>query len=250
VPMILGPDGKRLSKRHGATAVGEYAGMGILPAAMVNFLALLGWSPGTDEEVFTTDELSARFSLEAINRKSAIFDPQKLEWMNAQHLNRIPATELADTVARDLDEAGLPGTATLRERPEWFHALIELMKPRARVLQDLARRAVPYLAEQVEYEADAVAKHWKQPEQVAQRLRLLADRFRAAEWTESGLEEALRGAADEIGVAAGKLIHPLRVALTGVAVGPGIFEVAVQVGRERSLRRIEEALHHLANGFA
>jgi glutamyl-tRNA synthetase len=244
VPMILGPDGKRLSKRHGATAVGEYAHQGILPEAMVNFLALLGWNPGTEEEVFTAEALIERFSLEGINRKSAVFDPQKLEWMNGQHISRMPAETLEGLVRRELDAAGLLDPAAPPAR-DWLLALIELLKPRARRMADFAAQAQPYLAPVLQFDPEAVARHWKDPA-TADRLRAVRDAFAAAPaWDAEALEAALRGTAGQLGFGAGKLIHPLRVALTGMAVSPGIFEVAVVMGRDHVLRRIDEAVDRL-----
>ena len=241
VPMILGADGKRLSKRHGATAVGEYRQQGILPEAMVNFLALLGWSPGTDEEVMTRAELIERFSLDGINRKSAVFDPQKLLWMNGQHIARMSAADLEPLVLEVL-EAQAPGSAeALRARRPWLHALIDLLKVRARTIGDFAVHAAPYLDDRITYDPAAVAKHWKDPA-TAERLRALHARFAALEdWAEPALEDALRALADQLGVGAGKLIHPLRVALVGQAVSPGIFEVATVLGRAVVLDRLTRA---------
>ena len=241
VPMILGADGKRLSKRHGATAVGEYRNQGILPEAMVNFLALLGWNPGTEEEVFMRDALVQRFSLDGINRKSAVFDPKKLEWMNGQHIARMSMGELEPLVLEAFERHGLGDVASLRARGVWLHALIDLLRARARVIDDFARQAVPYLRDDFEYDADAVAKHWKDAETAA-RLEAIRGRFEAVtDWTESALEDALRALAEQLGIGAGKLIHPLRVALVGQAVSPGIFEVAVVLGRERVLERLARA---------
>ena len=244
VPMILGSDGRRLSKRHGATAVGEYRTQGILPRAMVNFLALLGWSPGDDTEVMDATELIDRFSLDRINRKSAIFDTEKLEWLNGQHLSRMPASELAPVVSDLLAVDGLATPSELAQRQEWLHALIDLLKTRARTVQDIGERARPYLADTVEYESGAVEKHWaKKPAEVAERLRRLRDEYAGLEtWEEQPLEDRLRGLAEELGVGAGKLIHPLRVAVTGMAVSPGIFEVLVVMGRERTLERMGAAI--------
>src|SRR5690606_7139103 len=160
VPMILGPDGKRLSKRHGATAIGEYREQGILPAAMVNFLALLGWSPGTDEELFDVSELVERFSLDGINKKSAVFDPQKLEWLNGQHLSRMPAEQIEPLLTERLVAAGLASTADLDDRREWYLSLIDLVKVRARNVPALVEQARPYLEAAVTYEPAAVQKHW------------------------------------------------------------------------------------------
>jgi glutamyl-tRNA synthetase len=246
VPMILGADGRRLSKRHGATAVGEYRDQGILPHALVNFLALLGWNPGDEREVMDVAELTALFSLDGINRKSAIFDPQKLEWMNAQHINRLPADTLEPLVLEALGGRSLLDFAEPPPRP-WLLALIELLKPRVRRITDFAEQAEPYLRRRVDYDAGAVAKHWKDPATMS-RLQALRERLAAVgEWQPAPLEEALRGLAASLDIGAGKLIHPLRVALTGAAASPGIFEVMEILGRARVLERIDAALDRLAS---
>jgi glutamyl-tRNA synthetase len=236
LPMILGPDGRRLSKRHGATAVGEYRTQGILSDALVNFLALLGWSPGEDREILARAELIELFSLEGINRKSAVFDTQKLEWMNSRYLAELPASELIAVVRAGLDQAaGAPD--------DWLERLVELLRPRSRTLADLIEQARPYLTADVVHDPDAVSRHWKNPAGVAARLTALGRRLEAVEpWVETELEIEVRAAAEAEGIGAGKVIHPLRVALTGNAASAGIFEVAALLGRERTLRRIERAV--------
>lgn len=246
VPMILGSDGKRLSKRHGATAIGEYREQGILPEAMSNFLALLGWSPGGNEEVFSIDELIERFSLDGINKKSGVFDPKKLEWMNGQHLSRTPAAELEPELTNMIVAAGIASSDALAARRDWYLALIDLLKTRARNLDELARHARAYLVEEVTYDEEAVRKHWKDPVLVREQLAALRQRFATAQpWDEDTLETTLRTLADELGVGAGKLIHPLRVSLTGLAVSPGIFEVLVAMGPDLAVRRLDAALDAL-----
>jgi len=247
VPMILGEDGRRLSKRHGATAVGEYRGMGIRPEALLNFLALLGWSPGDDVEVMDREELVARFSLERIVRKSAVFDPRKLEWLNGQHLARIPAADLLPEVIEVLVRQGYDLTAATSD-PTGSTLLpaLELHRSRARTVTELALAAAAYLAPQVEYEPEAVRKHWKDPAATVAWLEALRARLAGAPWEEGPLEEVLRGLAAELGVGAGKLIHPLRVALTGRGSSPGIFEVLVVLGRERGLERLDRAILYLS----
>jgi glutamyl-tRNA synthetase len=243
VPMILGPDGRRLSKRHGATAIGEYEQHGILPDAMFNFLALLGWSPGTDEEIFTREELAQRFTLEGINRKSAIFDTQKLEWMNGRYLALRPARELADLL-----RAKCPGAAP--HPADWWEQLAELLKVRARTLVEMVEMAGPYVGQQLSYDEAAVARHWKEPAAVAALLSRIADLWSALpEFEESAMESTLRGLAEELGMGAGKLIHPLRVALTGLAASPGIFEVARLLGRAEVLRRLQLAVATLRSAL-
>jgi len=248
VPMILGPDGKRLSKRHGATAIGEYRDQGILPEAMVNFLALLGWSPGDDREILSRDELVARFSVEGINRKSAIFDPQKLEWMNAQYISRMSSEALEPYVIADLKRMyGVDLDHADDAQRRWLRRLIDLLKPRARVIPDIARQARPYVVADISYDDDAVRKHWKNPGEVRRNLGVLRQRLEVLpKWDTTSLEATLRETADSLGVGAGKLIHPLRVALTGEAVSPGIFEVAALMGRDRTLHRIDAAMDELS----
>ena len=244
VPMILGADGKRLSKRHGATAVGQYREQGILAPALVNFLALLGWSPGDDTEVMAADEIVRRFSLEGINRKSAVFDTDKLAWLNGQYLAAMPAADLEPLVADRLIADGLATAEELAARRDWLRGLIELLKVRARTIEDLGRQARPFLTDDLLFDDDAVAKHWgKQAEAVAERMERLRDTLAGVvDWEEPALEEALRGLAESMGAGAGKLIHPLRVAVTGQAASPGIFEVLALLGRERTLARLDAAL--------
>lgn len=245
VPMILGADGKRLSKRHGATAVGEYRRQGILPGAMVNFLALLGWSPGDDREVMGIDELIQAFSLARINRKSAVFDTEKLHWLNGQHINRMPPEKLEPLVTQALS-AGGADTDGLADRGDWYTGLIELLKDRARTVDDIADQALPYLADVIEYQDAAMGKYWKQPAQVRDRLMALRDRFESLDvWDAAALETELRALAEELQVGAGKLIHPLRVALLGTTVSPGIFDVVLTLGRQTTLARIDRAVDRL-----
>ncbi|MFC1662047.1 glutamate--tRNA ligase [Gemmatimonadota bacterium] len=247
VPLILGPDGKRLSKRHGATAVGDYEKEGILPEAMFNFLALLGWSPGDEREVMTRMELVGAFSLTRVLKKASVFDLEKLQWLNGQHLARRPTSALLEPVSRRLAQEGW----VIEERtggsdgsaPVDLEVLIDLLKVRSRTVEDLVRQAEPFFTETLTYDPAAVKKHWaKDPERTSELLEKLRGRLAGVPWTEEGLESSLRGLADELEVGAGKLIHPLRVALTGLMASPGIFEVLQLLGKDRSLSRLDEAI--------
>ena len=243
MPMIHGQDGKKLSKRHGATAVADYQHMGILPEAMVNFLALLGWSPGNDIEVMTIEQMVELFSVGGMSKKAAIFDPQKLEWMNGQHLSMTPSETLAPIVARGIEAAGYATAADLESRRAWLLSLLDLLKVRARTTDDIVRQAAPYLVESIGYDADAVAKQWK--DRAASRELLAATRDELAVvsvWEPEQMEHALRALAERRGTTAGKIFQPLRVALTGTAASPGIFDVLAALGRERSLARIDAAV--------
>jgi glutamyl-tRNA synthetase len=246
LPMIHGLDGKKLSKRHGATAVGDYRHMGILPQAMLNFLALLGWSPGNDVEVMTVPQMIELFSVDGLSKKAAIFDPKKLEWMNGQHLSLLANDALVPLVLDAIVEAGLATRAELDSRPQWLLSLIELLKVRSRTIDDIVRQGIPYFSEHVSYDADAVAKQWKDRRATAELLASVRDALSAVNrWEPAILEDALRALAEERSVGAGKLFQPLRVALTGLTVSPGIFDVLALLGRDRALSRIDDALAYL-----
>jgi glutamyl-tRNA synthetase len=245
VPLILGTDGKRLSKRHGATAVGDYRAQGILPEAMVNFLALLGWSPGDDREVMTLDELIEAFDPSRILKKSAVFDPDKLSWLNGRHLAGKPNAELRSRVKEHLGDLP-PGDLERLDDARWGDELMEIIKNRARDLDALAGEARPFVCTELVYDTAAVDKHWlKDPDAATERLTRVAAAFEGAAWTREELESRLRGLAEEMGVGAGKLIHPLRVALTGNMASPGIFDVLVVLGPERVSQRVREALRRI-----
>ena len=244
LPMIHGTDGKKLSKRHGATAVGDYQHLGILPSAMVNFLALLGWSPGGDREVMTLDEMVQLFSPEGLQKKAAIFDPQKLEWMNGQHLALLPLDALAPVVARAVERAGVTSEAELEQRGASWLRLLDLLRVRARTVDDIVRQAAPYLGDPLEYDADAVAKQWLKDPPTARALLGEARDVLATlpTWDAAAMEPALRAVTDARGVGAGKLFQPMRVALVGGTASPGMFDVLEVLGRERTLARLDAAL--------
>ncbi|MDQ3673110.1 MAG: glutamate--tRNA ligase [Gemmatimonadota bacterium] len=247
LPMIHGIDGKKLSKRHGATAVGDYQHQGLLPGAMLNFLALLGWSPGGDREVMTLEEMVELFGVDGLQKKAAVFDPKKLEWMNGQHLSMIPLTELEPRVTPLLVASGLASAKDLENRRDWYFRLLDLLRIRSRTLDDIVRQAGPYFLDTIEYDPAAVAKNWKDPAEASALLRAVGDTLAAAPaWEAEPLEASIRALAESLGVSAGKLFQPLRVALTGLTVSPGIFEMLIQMGKELSLKRVDAALKALS----
>jgi len=247
LPMIHGLDGKKLSKRHGATAVGDYRHQGILPQAMLNFLALLGWSPGNDIEVMTVPQMVELFSVEGLSKKAAIFDPKKLEWMNGQHLSLLASEALAPIVSDALVEARLTTREEINARRSWLISLIDLLKVRSRTIDDIVRQAAPYLAEHVSYDPDAVAKHWKDRAATVELLSNVRNTLTSLNtWEPHKIEDGLRAQAEHRGIGAGKMFQPLRVALTGLTVSAGIFDVLMLLGRERSLERIDDAVNFLS----
>ncbi len=237
VPMINGPDGKKLSKRHGATAVGDYQHMGILPAAMRNFLALLGWSPGGDREIMTLDEMIGLFSLEGIQKKPAIFDMTKLEWMNGQYLSMASADELYPLVSPQLKQLGLNGNK------EAVLTAIAAVKTRSRTTIDVARQvAVRLDAKYVALDDKAKKEIAKDPVGYKASLEASVAVLQTADWSPEALERVLRALAERQGVAAGKVFQPIRIALTGGTVSEPVNELLHVVGKEAALKRLQAAV--------
>ena len=238
VPLIMGPDKKRLSKRHGATSVMEYARQGYIAEGMVNFLALLGWSPGSsDEELFSIRELVARFTLEGISGGNAVFNTEKLDWFNHQHLLRLSDDELAVRIEPFLRANNLWRETLQTTEREWFNKVLALLRPRAKKLTDYVDGLRPFLEAPREYDADAMAKHLSAPG-MREHLQALHTLYETATFDEGTLEQALRCLADERGIKAGTLIHATRIAMTGRMVSPGLFEMLVLLGRDRVLPRL------------
>ena len=246
VPLILGPDKKRLSKRHGATSVTEYQRQGYLSEAMANFLALLGWSPGGDQELFTREELVARFTLEGISGGNAVFNPEKLDWFNQQYLARLSPDELIARVKPELEVAGLWSDDLAVNRRAWFQRVLALLVPRAKRLGDFAPQAAPFLADVTSYDQAAVEKHLS-ASGLASHVSALADAYRDLDpFDETSTERALRSVAEQSGMKFGALVHATRIAVTGRAVSPGLFETLVLIGRPRVVARLESLARYLA----
>ena len=237
VPMINGPDGKKLSKRHGATAVGDYQHMGILPAAMRNFLALLGWSPGGDREIMTMDEMVRLFSFAGIQKKAAIFDMTKLEWMNGQYLSLATAAELYPLVAPQLEQLGVNGGK------DAVLSAITAVKTRSRTTIHIAKQVAARLdARFVELDEKAKQEIAKDPAAHQAALEAAIGVLTGAEWKPEAIEAVLRGLATQKGVAAGKIFQPIRIALTGGTVSEPVNELLFVVGKGSALKRLRAAL--------
>jgi glutamyl-tRNA synthetase len=243
VPLILGADKKRLSKRHGATSVTEYERAGYLSDALVNFLALLGWSPGDDRELMSRWDLIASFTLEGISGGNAVFDTAKLDWMNGQYIARMPIEQLAGLVLPLLVREGL--WAPHAPADDKLRRLIELLRTRAKRLTDFAEQARPFLVDTVEYDADAINMHLNSPG-LSQHVAALAGALReVAVFDEQNVETAVRRTAEQRDIKAAPLIHAARVAATGRTTSPGIFEVLVLLGRDRTLARLDQLARFL-----
>lgn len=242
VPLILGPDRTRLSKRHGATSVGSYADEGFLPEAFRNFLALLGWSLGNDTEYLRTSDLVERFSLSGVSRTNAIFDRPKLEWFNTEYLHNLLIEELLPQVEAQLKRAGLWQERWGSSDRAWFAHAVDLIRPRTRLLADFSGWARGFFTDDFEYEPEACAKFWKD-ERLPSMLAKTADVLDALpEWNHDGCDNALRNLATAEGVKAGLLINATRVCILGRAVAPPLFESMVVLGKESVVGRIRRAL--------
>jgi glutamyl-tRNA synthetase len=238
VPMILGTDGKKLSKRHGATAVGDYRDLGILPAPMRNFLALLGWSPGGDREILTERELIELFTLEGIQTKAAVFDTTKLEWMNGQYLSALPGDELVPAVMRELARMGVPAEG--RE----LAPVIDAVKSRSRTILQIAERvAVRLDPARATLDAKGEALIRKLGAAFAANLRLAAaalEQLPLTAWTADPILDCLKGVAETHGLKLGDAMQPVRVALTGSTVSEPVNELLAVMDRRTALARLGE----------
>ncbi len=243
--MILGPDGKRLSKRHGATSVEAFGELGIVPEGMVNFLALLGWAYDGKQELFSLDELAKVFTLEKVGANPAVFDTQKLEWVNGQHLKRLDETERVRRVKAFLASRG---HAIDARGEEWCTVFVRALGERLRTLVDAETVGAFALSDTVTVDEEAFAAAAAKPGARAAteaRANLVA---RAPEFSLASLEAATRALATERGMKAGELIGLARLALTGQKTSPGIFEVLWLVGRERAVERLRAAASRMPAG--
>jgi glutamyl-tRNA synthetase len=243
LPLILGTDKKRLSKRTGATSVEEFRAEGVLPQALYNYMALLGWNPGGDREIMSRQEMGELFTTDRLNASAAVFDREKLLWMNGQYLSLLPVDEILPYLEPFLAEVGLTGADAARLR-----AALDLHRGRARSLKELAPMLLPYFQDQLLYDPEACAKFLKDSE-LPVHLAALRDRYAQVEPFENGpLETELRALADEKGLKAGALIHPTRMALSAAAGGPSLFHLVEVMGREATIRHLGHFIAFLRKG--
>ncbi len=239
LPIILGTDRTKLSKRHGAVSVVEYQQQGYLPEAMFNFLALLGWSPGTTEEILSREQIIERFSLEACSKSPAVFDPEKAEWINGEYIKRLDDEELARRLLPFLREAGLFEAEPTPERWHWLVRVVGLMKERVRLLTTFTTWARYFFTDDYEYEPRAIESWLARPDTEG-KLVALAERLSALEeWNAETIEAAVRQLAAEHGLKAAEMIHPLRAAVTGTPIGPSLFHLLELLPQETVIRRLQ-----------
>jgi glutamyl-tRNA synthetase len=238
VPMVLGRDRTRLSKRHGATSVTAYREMGFLPEAMLNYLVRLGWSHG-DQEFFTRQELVEVFNLENIGRAAGVFDSEKLSALNADHMKALPPAQLIDRLRPFMKTRGMDLIESVANEK-----VVASLAPRSKTLVEMADQALFYYQDEVAYDPDAGRK-FLTPEALP-ALRTLTAKLAALEnYTESALEDAFKAVMDETGLKLGKIAQPVRVALSGRAASPGIFEITAIIGKEKTLARLGKAIDYI-----
>jgi glutamyl-tRNA synthetase len=238
VPMVLGSDKARLSKRHGAMSVGEYRKMGFLPDAMINYLVRLGWSHG-DQEFFERAELIEKFDLEHLGRSASMFDTDKLMALNSKHIQKKQPEELADPLLFHLKDLGIDA-----KNDTFTQGVIQTLQPRSKTLVEMAEGAAFYYKEDVEYDKTAAAK-FLTPD-ILSVLEKSAEKIEAlASYTHEALENEFKLIIEETGLKFGKIAQPLRVAVTGTTVSPGIFEMFLVLGKEKTINRIKKAIRFI-----
>jgi glutamyl-tRNA synthetase len=243
LPMILGSDKARLSKRHGATSIMAYKEMGYLPDAMVNYLVRLGWSHG-DQEIFTRQELIEKFTWDHVQKSAAVFNPEKLLWMNAEYLKTSPPSRIAQELVPLLEGAGLKDEVRAASA-DWLTQLVVLVRERAKTLTDMVMWVTPYFGQTVSYDEESVKKYLTPA--MAPILSKLLARFEAFPiFSKQEWEDSFKKLVEEEGMKMGQLAQPVRVALTGRAASPGLFEVMDVLGRERTLLRLRKGIERAA----
>lgn len=242
LPLIHGIDGGRLSKRHGATSVEEFRSKGILSDALFNYLCLLGWAPGNDKEIMSRQELINLFSLDRVNKNNATFDEKKLEWINGKYLSFCSNDQIINLLGEILSDSE---AESVENEKESFTQLIELVKIREHTLTNIYQSVSFFFMDPDHYEEKGVEKYFKN-NNALNLLEKLKFHLKQANYFEAAaLETDIRSLAEDLGIKAGVLIHPLRLALTGRVASPGIFDVLQIIGREKVIRRLNNAIRFM-----
>jgi len=241
LPLILGMDKKKVSKREGAVAVTDYRDMGYFPETLLNFLALLGWSPGDGREIMPLEELIQAFTLERVNPANAAFDTQKLEWMNGEYIRKISDAELAQRAFPFLEKAGLVSSAGKSGQQDYLVKVVSLLKERCRLLTDFAELGDYFFKEEFDYDPKGVEKQFADPK-AAERLQKILDAWKTIDpFSKEKTEDSLRQLSEKEGEKPAAFIHPIRLAITGKTMGPALFDIVETLGKERVLSRLSRA---------
>ena len=246
IPMIMGQDHTRLSKRHGATSVMEYKKMGYIPEALVNYIAHLGWSSGDEREIFTKEELIKEFSLDKISKHAAVFSMEKLDWFNSEYLKNMPIDSLTKMLLPFLEENNYIKKEDLSPaKLKWLKEMVKLMQGRIKNFSQFIDYADYFFVDKINIEPQAFDSVLNK-EGVPGILQALKDKlFALKSWDEESIENAVREVASSLQIKGGQIIHPTRVSLSGKKVGPGLFELMVVLGQEKTVKRLQEAIEKI-----
>jgi len=246
IPMIMGEDHAKLSKRHGAASVMEYQKMGYMPEALVNYIAHLGWSPGNDREIFSVEEIAKEFSLDKISKHAAVFSMEKLNWFNSEYLKKMSIDQLTGLLLPYLKEVNYITEEELSpEKFEWLKKIVNLMHGRFRNFSQFIEFTDYFFTDKIDIEPEAFQTVLNK-DGVTEILTALKEKLLTVEcWDESNLEIVVRSVASSLQIKAGKIIHPTRASLTGKKIGPGLFELMVFLGKEKNIQRLENALEKI-----
>ena len=241
MPMILAPDRSKLSKRHGATSVEEFREQGYLPQAIINYLTLLGWAPGNEQEIFSLEETCQKFKFEKMSKKAAVYDTKKLTWLNGQYLSSLPLEDIMPEVKPFFIKAGLVDENWLDTNAAYFEKLIDVVRVRVKTLQEVVDASTYFFEDLTGYDEKGIAKHFK-PEAVQILTDCLNGLEALEEFSLENTEKVYNDIAERNEMALGKVIHPTRLALTGRTVSPGLFDVMLLLGKEKTIKRIKDAI--------
>lgn len=245
LPMILAPDRSKLSKRHGATSVQEFCEQGFLPEALLNYLSLLGWSPEGEEEIMPLSEIVRQFSLDRVGKTAAVYDTKKLTWMNGHYLNEASLDSVVERAIPFMQQKGLVPKDISPHLNEYTTKVVEIVRTRVKTLAEVADASDYFFSDDFTYEEKGLRKHFSKPG-VENLLEAAGRRIEQLESYEPQvLEEAYRDLGTELGVSAGEIIHPTRLALSGRTMGPGLFELMAVLGKVKTLQRLNRAVQYI-----
>ena len=236
LPMILGSDKKRLSKRHGAAAVEDFREQGYSVDALLNYIAMLGWNSGSEDELFSLEDLISKFDINKIQKKGAVYDEKKLHWVAGQHMIRKSEKNLLNEIRED------DPNWQKHSKDTYIFSVLKLMKIRAKTLNELKEACAYFFSDPKDFDENAIIKRWKD-KSVNKLINNFITRLeKLSNWSQKDLDESLRDTAQEMAVSAAKLIHPVRLAVSGQSHGPGLFELIELLGKMTTLRRLRKAL--------
>ena len=244
MPMILAPDRSKLSKRHGATSVEEFHEQGYLPEAIVNYLTLLGWAPGNEQEIFSLQDICKEFNFEKMSKKAAVYDTKKLTWMNGQYLSMLPLQEIVASAKPFFVQSGLVDEVWLENNAQYFSELVDVVRVRVKTLLEVVEASAYFFTDIASYDEKGVAKHFN-----AEAIGLLESCLNGIDalndFTTTNLETLYNELAEKHEISLGKLIHPSRLALTGRTVSPGLFDVMLLLGKDKVIERMQTAIKYI-----